>query len=78
MLRVESDPQADAIYVYLSDEPVAHTKELDENRLIDYSYDGTPVGIDLLGVSNGVDVEDLPEKAQIERILEGFGIRFLV
>ena len=70
MLRISTDPEADAIYIQLRALPVSYTKELDDNRYIDYAEDGTPVGIDLLGVSEGVDLADLPETATFVRVLE--------
>ena len=69
MLKIIIDPQANAIYIYVSDLPVAFTKELDEDRLIDYASDGTPVGIDLLNVSDGIETSDLPNRAQVEQLL---------
>jgi uncharacterized protein YuzE len=53
-------PSADAIYVYLSDQPVAYTRELDDHRLIDYSTGGAVVGVEFLGISGGIDLKDMP------------------
>jgi len=53
-------PTADAIYVYLSDQPVAYNRELDDHRLIDYSANGAVVGIEFLGVSGGIDLSNIP------------------
>jgi len=76
MLQVESDIKADAIYIQLADEPIGYTKELDDNRLIDYSMNPEePVGIDLLAVSEGVKLNDLPEVKIVERILKGLGVK---
>jgi len=76
MLRVESDPKADAVYIQLSDEPIGYTQELDDNRLIDCTLNpGKPVGVDLLAVSEGVKLDGLPEVKMIEGILIGLGIR---
>lgn len=75
MLRVESDPKADAVYIQLSDEPIGYTEELDDNRLIDCTLNpGKPVGVDLLAVSEGVKLNSLPEVKTIEAILKGLGI----
>lgn len=74
MLNVKTDPQAKAIYITLSDLPVQYTTELDEDRYIDYALDGTPVGIDLLNVTDGVNTDDLPRQEEIERFLRGMGI----
>ena len=59
--NVVSDTRSDGIYTQLVDKPVAYTKELDHDRIIDYAADGTPVGIDLLNASGGVDFTDLPD-----------------
>jgi len=76
MLQIESDIKADAIYIQLMDEPIGYTKELDDNRLIDYSMNpGKPVGIDLLAVSEGVKLDGLPEVKTVEKILKGLGVK---
>jgi len=77
MLRVETDPTADAIYIQLlaGGLIIDHTEELDINRLIDRTIDGLPVGIDLSSVSHGVNLTGLPEVALVKSILEGLGIR---
>lgn len=76
MLQVESDIKADAIYIQLVDEPIGYTKELDDNRLIDYSMNpGKPVGIDLLVVSEGVKLNGLPEVETVEKVLRGLGVK---
>lgn len=75
MMRLEYDKKADAIYIYLSDAPYAHGKDLDNERRIDYDADGNPRGIELLCVSTGVSTDDLPYRAEIERALIGKGIK---
>ena len=67
--HVKFDKKADALYIYLDDKPVDHTEKLDDTRYIDYSSDDTPVGIELLCVSDGVITTDLPFRAEIERLL---------
>ena len=69
-LRMEHDSKADAIYITLRDETVAHTEKLDDLRYIDYSPDNHPVGIELLCVSRGVIADDLPQEGAVIRILE--------
>lgn len=51
MLRIEGDPQADALYIYLSELPVAYSKEFSDTIVGDFSQDGTLVGIDIQQVS---------------------------
>jgi uncharacterized protein YuzE len=67
-------PTADAIYVYLNDQPVAYTKELDDYRLIDYSADGAVVGIEFLGVSGGIDLSDIPFEKTVEQLIGDLGL----
>ena len=76
MLRIETDPKADAIYIQLLDEPIGYSEELDDNRLIDYTLNpGRPVGIDLLAVSEGVKLNDLPEAKVVGTILRALGVK---
>lgn len=74
-MYVEYDKKADAIYIYLNDEPVDRTEKLDDLRYIDYACDDTPVGIELLCVSEGVITNDLPKRAQVESLLEKHHIK---
>jgi uncharacterized protein YuzE len=67
-------PTADAIYVYLNDQPVAYTKELDDYRLIDYSADGAVAGIEFLGVSGGIDLSDIPFEKTVGQLIRDLGL----
>ena len=69
-MYAEYDKKADVIYIYLNDKPVDHTEKLDDLRYIDYAHDNTPIGIELLCVSEGVITNDLPQRAKIEALLE--------
>ena len=77
-MRLEYDKEADAIYIYLSDAPYAYGENLDHERRIDYDANGEPMGIELLCVSEGVNVIDLPNSEIITRILEDRHIKILV
>ena len=68
-MRMEYDRIADAIYIYLSDAPYAYGENLDHERRIDFAKDGTPIGVELLCVSEGVITNDLPHRGEIERLL---------
>ena len=74
-MKIRYDKQADAIYILLSEKPYAYGKDLDEERRIDYDAAGNPRGVELLGVSTGVITNDLPNRAEIERILGSKGIK---
>jgi uncharacterized protein YuzE len=77
-MRLDHDREANAIYVYLRDLPYyAYNKLLDERRIIDYAEDHHPIGIELLNVSHGMSVRDLPEQAAVERLLEEYHIKVL-
>jgi uncharacterized protein YuzE len=74
-MRLEYDKRANAIYIYLDDRPVDHTEKLDDLRYIDYARDNTPVGIELLCVSEGVIANDLPQRTAVEALLEKHHIK---
>ena len=67
--RVEYDKEADAIYIYLSDDKYAYGRDIDNERRIDYDANDKPIGVELLCVSEGVILEDLPYSSEIEKIL---------
>lgn len=73
--QFEHDRKADAVYIRLSNKPYAYTKRIDDLRYVDYTSDGTPIGIELLCVSEGVIVNDLPNLDEVTRLLEGKNIR---
>ncbi len=68
-MKLEYDEQADAIYIYLSDAPYAYGENLDHERRIDFAKDGTPIGVELLCVSEGVITDDLPHRHEIGKLL---------
>jgi len=71
MPRITYSKDADAAYIYLrEDVHVARTRNLDGARLIDYAEDGGPVGVELLDVSEGVNLDDLPARDAISLLLE--------
>ena len=74
-MKFKHDTQADAVYIYLSDRPYAYGKDLDDERRIDYASYNTPVGVEFLCVSMGVNLYGLPRKDEIAEILEHNGVR---
>ena len=75
MIRMTHDKKADAIYIYFTNKEVAYSKEMDTERIVDYSADNEPIGVELLSVSNGVNTDDLPNQSEIERALFDKGIK---
>lgn len=72
------DAEANAIYIYFSKKPYAYGIDLDNERRIDYAADNTPIGVELLNVSHGVNLDGLPNPDEIARILNAEGIRSYV
>jgi uncharacterized protein YuzE len=76
-LKVEHDPEADAAYVHLGTarrDAFAFTRRLDDCRLVDVASDGTPLGVDFMVVSRGVDLRGLPEPEALAAALSARGI----
>ncbi len=74
-MKIKYDRAADAVYIYLSDKRYAYGKDLDDSRRIDYAADDTPIGIELLCVTRGVNPDNLPEQDKVIRLLEEKRIR---
>ena len=73
-MEIEFDPGADAIYIHLLPKPYAHGVDLDDWRRVDYSADDEPIGVELLAVSGGVNVHQLPYSDDIAQVLQTRGI----
>ena len=71
------DPDVDAIYLKLLDTEYGGGREVDGRRHIDLDKDGNVLGVEFLFVSNGVDLDGLPEELlpEISRLLEPAGVR---
>ncbi len=74
-MKLKHDTKADAIYIYLSNKPYSHGTDLDDERRIDYASDNTPVGVELLCVSKGVNLDSLPQVDEIAEVAEAEGIK---
>lgn len=64
------DQEADAVYVYFNQSPVARTDELSDAVAVDYDSSGQPVGVEFLTVSYGIDLERVPHRAEVAKLLE--------
>jgi uncharacterized protein YuzE len=73
----EMDPFADAVYVEVSDEPVASTVGLDAQRILDYSAYGEIVRMEFLGVHRGVDLSNLPYRDELASYFDEHQIRVI-
>ncbi|MFA7665078.1 MAG: DUF2283 domain-containing protein [Burkholderiaceae bacterium] len=54
-MRVEYDPQADAMYIRFRDGDVADSDEIREGVVVDYDAAGEVLGIELLSASRRTD-----------------------
>lgn len=71
MARMTYNREADAAYIFLrEDMQVARTRNLDGSRLVDYAENGEPIGIELLDVSEGVNLDDLPARNAVSMLLK--------
>ncbi len=77
-MKFKYDPEADAIYIYLSEKQYAYGTDLDDERRIDYASDNTPIGVELLCVSEGVNLNSLPHIDEIAKALEAEGIKIYI
>jgi uncharacterized protein YuzE len=73
-VAVNHDPVADAIWVILARGEYIETRELDDRRRIDLAKDGSVLRVELLDVSDGVDVSGLPRAAEIAGELRRLGV----
>lgn len=67
---IEHDPESDAVYVCLAEGDVHRSGELDDFRHIDYSEDGRVIGIEFLAVSGGIDLNDIPFRKTVEKLIQ--------
>jgi hypothetical protein len=63
------DADVDAAYVYFRDAAWDHMEIIDDYRNVDYGPDNKPNGVELLYVSEGVNLDRLPHRDTIERLL---------
>lgn len=75
-MKFTYDPEANAVYVLFSDKAVAKTRNAPANEgdvVIDYAKDGSVVGVEVLGVRQGVDLRGVPEADKVGELLKQHG-----
>jgi len=75
MFEIKHDTEADAIYITLESDQYAYGRDIDDKRRIDYASNSQPIGIELLSVSRGINVSDLPYPDIISRLLSKTGFK---
>jgi uncharacterized protein YuzE len=58
-MKVDYDPQADAMYIQLKEGEIVDTLEVGKNIFVDVDGEGAPLGIEFLFVSRHFAAEDL-------------------
>ena len=60
-MRVIYYPEEDALYIQLLDSHVSHGRAVDDRRHVDYTTTGEVAGVEFLYVSDGIDLNDIPD-----------------
>jgi len=66
-MKIRYDPDADAMYIKLSDEEIKTTRKIDDNTILDYDKDGRVIGIELLFVKERMP--HLLKEIQVENLI---------
>ncbi len=67
-MKIEYDQEANALYITLREAPVANTNEVTRSFIVDMDSEGRPIGIEILGVRQLLDAEDLA-RVTVENLL---------
>lgn len=72
-MHVEYDTEADALYVSLCQyDGRHHARPLDDRRIVHVDDDGSPVGVELLFVSRGIDLDGVPDAEAVAEAIRSF------
>lgn len=78
MPGVTYDREADVLYVALADGQSARQSFVDDCRILDYSAEGSVLGVEFVCASEGVDLHDLPFARSIEHLIGESGHQFRI
>ena len=68
----------DSLLIEFESGTAAYAEELDDDRIVDYSLNpGHPIGVSLHRISNGVNLDGLPQPELIKGVLTGLGIQWM-
>jgi uncharacterized protein YuzE len=70
-MQLTYDETVDAVYVYFNHNEVDYTERVSEQANVDYDAHGAPVGVEFLDASDGIDLDAVPNKDEVARLLEG-------
>ena len=57
-MKVTYDPNADAMYVHLTEEKFSKTKIIDDNTILDLDKNGNPLYLEIIGASERMGKKD--------------------
>lgn len=71
-MRITYDPQADAMYIQLTDQPIIKSRQINANLALDLDEAGETIGIEILNVRKAgidplVDIVQTPADQVVER-----------
>lgn len=58
-MKISYYPDTDSLYIDLSEQPSAESREVSEGVVLDYDAQGSLVGIDIDNASNKVEIKKL-------------------
>ena len=67
----------DILYVQLRDGPIARSGDLDLYRNVDFDADGRLVAVEFVNAADGIRLDDVPEREEVERLMREAGIRLV-
>ena len=75
-LKSTYDQDGDILYIQFSTAKVDRTKSLDDLRLVDYARNGSPIGVEFIGASGGLDLKDVPRSEEIAALVSAKKLDF--
>lgn len=58
-MKLEYDPQADALYISFQKKPVNKSREISPGLILDLDKQGKPIGLEILDVSKRMPKQEL-------------------
>ena len=75
MITIMKNDEIDSVLIEFESGTAGYAEELDEDRIVDYSLNpGSPIGVSLHNVSQGVNLDGLPNVEMVKNILHGLGV----
>ena len=75
-ILIRYDQEVDALYVsFRTTQPgdAVRTHQLDQRRRVDYDARDEPIGLEILDVTDGIDLDGVPRANEIREALRAFG-----